>query len=460
MMLCPYFAAFLTAVVLLPLAPQAAEAALPELPPISAAKALSPNLYPLLAGEMDRNLLEQVLSPWFPRAIDKEHGGFYEAFDEQWKRPAGDPNVKSIVYQSRLTWVAAKASERYPEQAATYRAAAQHGLQCLSEKLWDRNKGGFYWSVSETSEPNRSGEKHVYGISFAIYAASAVYDATRDPKALDLAKRAYAWLETHAHDAKNGGYYEALDRNGKPILMTPTTPTTPTSDPIGTHYGYKSMNSHIHLLEAFTALYELWPDAGLKTRLEEMLIVVRDKVAVDPGCLNLFFTPQWRPIPDHDSFGHDVETAYLITETSAVLGRPNDAKTWTVARKLVDHALEFGWDEKNGGFYDAGPAFGAATVTEKVWWTQAEGLNALLLMHTRYGRATPRYGAAFLKQWAFIQAHQIDPVNKGWRSSVSADGVPVPGQVKSDAWKDPYHQGRALLNVSETLRKSAQRKPR
>jgi mannobiose 2-epimerase len=91
----------------------------------------------------------------------------------------------------------------------------------------------------------------------------------------------------------------------------------------------------------------------------------------------------------------------------------------------------------------------------KVWWTQAEGLNALLLMHARYGKETPRYAEAFLKQWEFITRHQIDQRNSGWLSSVSAEGVPVTGQVKSDAWKDPYHQGRALMNVSETLRRLA-----
>jgi mannobiose 2-epimerase len=421
----------------------------------SASKPLTPELYRALAGDTDQNLRQHVLAPWYPRAIDRSKGGFFEMYDEEWKRPSGDPNTKSIVYQSRLTWVAAKAARRYPQEAPMYRAAALHGLAVLLDRMWDSEKGGFYWNVSETGEAGRQGEKHAYGIAFGIYAASAVYETTHDARALDLAKRAYAWLETHAHDAKNGGYYEALNRDGKPIVTLPAGPDAVKTDPIGMRYGYKSMNGHIHLLEAFTALYEVWPDAGLKRRLEEMLTVVRDKVAVDPGCLNLFFTPEWRPVPDHDSFGHDVETAYLITETSAALGRPDDARTWTVARKLVDHALEFGWDEKNGGFYDAGSAFGTPTATDKVWWTQAEGLNAVLLMHARYGKETPRYGEAFLKQWEFITRHQIDQRNTGWLSSVSAEGVPVRGQVKSDAWKDPYHQGRALMNVSETLRRLA-----
>ena len=201
------------------------------------AAALTPTLCRSLADETDKNLRQQVLSPWFPRAIDKTHGGFYESFDEEWKRPNSDPNTKSIVYQSRLTWVAAKAALRYPDQSEMYRAAALHGLSFLSETLWDTTKGGFYWNVSEAGVSGRNSEKHAYGIAFAIYAASAVYEATHDAHALDLAKRAYAWLETHAHDSKNGGFYEALDRDGVPILTVSTAPGAVTADPIGMRYG-------------------------------------------------------------------------------------------------------------------------------------------------------------------------------------------------------------------------------
>ncbi len=147
------------------------------------------------------------------------------------------------------------------------------------------------------------------------------------------------------------------------------------------------MNSHIHLLEAITALYRIWPDPLVEKRLRELFLVVRDKIAVEPGCLNLFFTPDWCPVPEHDSFGHDVETAYLLLEAAERSKEPDDAKTLTVARCLVDHALQWGWDERLGGFYDRGAAFAPACGREKIWWTQAEGLNALLLMHARFRRS-------------------------------------------------------------------------
>ena len=263
---------------------------------------------------------------------------------------------------------------------------------------------------------------------------------------------AFAWLDRHAHDAVNGGYYEALTREGRPILSPPGRRT---SDFLGAAYGYKSMNSHIHLLEALTALFHVWSDPLLQTRMREVFLIVRDKIAVEPGCLNLFFTPDWRAVPDYDSFGHDVETAYLLLEAAAALKEADDPKTLAVARSLVNHALEWGWDERLGGFYDKGAAFAPAHAREKVWWTQAEGLNSLLLMHEHFGGQTSRYFDAFLKQWDFIGNYQTDHRYGEWYNTVSAEGTSTPGEAKGTVWKAAYHNGRALMNVSETLRRLA-----
>ncbi len=412
--------------------------------------------YRQLTGEVESNLKREILSQWFPRSVDVTNGGFQENFDERWQ-PREPKLQRSIVYQSRLTWSAAAASKKYPEMAGTYREYAQHGLDFLREKMWDGEQGGFFWQIdAQTGKPtpDRGGEKHVYGISFGIYAAAAGYEATHDAKVLDLAKRGFQWLDTHAHDTANGGYYEALTRDGKPILESPASNR---SDAIGTVYGRKSMNTHIHLLEAFTELHKVWPDPAVRRRLDEVFHIIRDKVYSEPGFLNLFFAPDWKPVPGSDSFGHDIEAAYLLVEASTALGKPNDRKTWSASRNLVDHALKVGWDEGNGGFYDHGPVAGPADGMDKVWWTEAEGLNALLLMHEKYGKETPRYWKAFVKQWEFISKRQVDRQNRGWLSSVTREGSLIPNQPKSDQWKDPYHQGRALLNVSAALSKLARR---
>ena len=170
--------------------------------------------------------------------------------------------------------------------------------------------------------------------------------------------------------------------------------------------------------------------------------------------MNLYFTNDWRPIPDHDSYGHDVETAYLMLEAEEVLGRGHDPKTEHMAKLLVDHALANGWDEAYGGFYQDGSTFGKPESRLKEWWVQMEGLNALLLMHDKYGRQTDLYFKAFQQQWRFIQTYQIDHQYGGVYEMVGPDGSPVNAN-KGRIWKAAYHDGRALLNVSERLRKLA-----
>lgn len=416
-----------------------------------------PASYRRLADTLQAHLFDEVLARWYPACIDKQHGGFRCHFRQDWT--PGDRNDKTLVFQARMTWVAAEVARRYPDKAAEYTAYARHGLAFLDDVLWDRQCGGLFWGVDEQghNSPRYGMEKHAYGISFALYAASAVARTTGDRRALDLAQRTFLWLDQHAHDAVNGGYYEALRRDGKPVLdagQAEARAGLAASDLLGTHYGYKSMNSHIHLLEAVTALYEVWHDPRVEARLKELLTIVRDRIAVPPGCLNLYFTPDWRPLPEHDSFGHDIETAFLLLEAQEALGASaaaEAARTSAVARSLVDHALDVGWDRQHGGFYDRGPVFGAACGTEKVWWTQAEGLNALLLMHQHYGAQTPRYYEAFLRQWSFIVNHQFDQKQGEWFATVGAAGHPVPGD-KGHPWKAAYHNGRALMNTSSLLR--------
>jgi len=283
--------------------------------------------------------------------------------------------------------------------------------------------------------------------------------ATKTERALALGMKTFDWLERCAHDTENGGYYEALSRQGKPILQAPVGATkdhgdTP-KDQIGTIYGRKSMNSHIHLLESLTELFLAGGGERVKGRLREVFLLVRDRIADKGGFLNLYFTPDWRPVGDEDSYGHDVETAFLLLEAADALGIARDETTHKVARRLVDRALERGWDDSNGGFYDKGPTAGRATGLQKIWWVQAEGLNGLLLMHELYGDKTDRYFLAFVKQWAFIKAHVIDKSGE-WIGTVGPAGeLEDPHQEMGGRWKEAYHQGRALMASALSLRRLA-----
>jgi mannobiose 2-epimerase len=409
--------------------------------------------YLQLADEAEAALRRDVLGVWFPRSVDTTNGGFRSEFARDW-RP-GPSGGKFSVFQGRMTWISSQVVMRREELREQYLPYVRHGVQFLSEVLWDDEYGGFYWGLDDNGRvsPSFTDGKHLYGISFCIYGAAAAAQATKDAKALDLAQRAFRWIEEHAHDGRNGGYFEWLTRAGKVVLPEPDTGGKPGPNPFPP--GYKSMNTHIHLLEAFAQLYEVWKDEALRSRLEELLAIVRDKVSVEPGVMNLYSTTDWRAVPDHDSYGHDVEAGYLMLEAEEALGRPHDPRTERMARMLVDHSLAHGWDETLGGFYRDGTTFGQPEDKQKEWWVQLEGLNALLLMHEKHGRESDVYFKAFQKQWQFIKDYQIDPEYRGLYEMIGPDGVPT-NTVKGRIWKAAYHDGRALLNVTERLRRLAE----
>jgi len=415
----------------------------------------SKSSYLKFADEAEAMLRRDVLSVWFPRSVDREHGGFYSDFGRDWQPTKSEG--KFSVFQGRMTWISAQIAMHRPDLKNQYVPIVQHGLEFLSSVLWDKQYGGFFWGLDDRGQisPFYSDGKELYGMSFGLYAAAAASQATHDPKALELAQKIFRWIDEHAHDAKIGGYFEWLTRDGKVVEGNPDAVTLQGVPLAQFPIGYKSMNTHIHLLESFTQLYEVWKDDTVRQRVEELLSINRDKICVQPGVMNLYFTNDWRPIPDHDSYGHDVETAYLMLEAEDVLGHGHDPRTERMAKLLVDHALANGWDDVYGGFFQDGTTFGKPESKLKEWWVQMEGLNSLLLMHERYGRLSDVYFKAFQQQWQFIKDYQTDAQFHGVYEMVGPDGVPT-NPSKGRIWKAAYHDGRALLNVTQRLQKLAE----
>jgi mannose/cellobiose epimerase-like protein (N-acyl-D-glucosamine 2-epimerase family) len=406
-----------------------------------------------LSKKIDALLREELTAHWYPHAVNRERGGFHQSMSRDWSL-RGDDNV-FLVYQARMTWTAAAFAQYSPADRDLFAKYAHHGIVFLDQVMRDKEKGGFHWALGPDGhlDSAQGDEKHVYGTSFVVFAASKAFQVTGDDLAKKVAGDAFLWLESHAHDHAHGGYFEALRRDGSPIRSwDKDAPMQKRLDRLGVYFGFKSMNSHIHLLEALTELKKIDDRPVVNERLLELLSIVRDRIAVEPGALNLYLTADWRAIPAHDSFGHDVETAFLLVEAARALGLPDDPKTWQVARALIDHALEWGWDEVHGGFYDKGESFaGAAFDRKKVWWSAAEGLNALLFMHRRFGDRTDRYWRAFLKQWDFIEKHLLDSAHGGWYAETTSDGKLIGDGAKANPWKANYHTSRAMMNVARML---------
>jgi len=411
--------------------------------------------YLKFAEEMEAMLRRDVLGVWFPRTVDNEQGGFRSNFARDWR--ATTSQGKFSVFQGRMTWVASQVAVRRPELRDQFLPIARHGIAYLNNVLWDKQDGGFFWGLEDDGKISSyyTDGKHLYGMAFALYGAAAAHQAAGDHQAFELAQRAFWWMDEHAHDGSNGGYFEWLTREGKPIRAHPETGKVEFLPVALFPVGYKSMNTHIHLLEAYTQLYQVWKDETLRKRIEELLAIIRDKVCVEPGVMNLYFTNAWQPIPDHDSYGHDVEAAYLMLEAEEVLGSGHDPRTERMAKMLVDHALAYGWDESYGGFYRDGTTIGRPEDKLKEWWVEFEGLNALLLMHEKYGRQSAVYFKAFQQQWSFLKNYQVDLEFHGVYEMIGPDGKPT-NENKGRIWKAAYHDGRALLNVTDRLRHLAE----
>lgn len=408
-------------------------------------------------------MVDELLKPWYPASIDTVYGGFLSTFTYDFK-PQGNQD-KMVVTQARHTWSNAKAAELFPS-VMYYKKGEGSGYRFLRDKMWDKEYGGFYTYTDRQGNPKRGGfaPKEAYGNSFALYALAAYYQSTGDTSALNLAINEFKWLEKHSHDPVYQGYYQHMERDATPIKRTAAISSTAET-------GYKDQNTSIHLLESFTELYSVWPDSLLKARLYEMLHLVRDVITNEKGELILFFQPDWTPVSYRDSsdavilkhrnldcvsFGHNVETAYLMLEASHVLGIEHDTLTNRIAKKMIDDALKNGWDFKTGGFYDEGYYFkdkpGITIIADtKNWWAQAEGLNTLLLMADKYPDDPLRYEEKFKQQWQYVQTYLIDHEHGDWYQGGLDKQPNLKTALKGQIWKGTYHNFRALINCTNRL---------
>ncbi len=395
-----------------------------------------------------------LLDVYYPRNIDTLYGGYLSAFTYDFQ-PVGVQD-KMIVTQARHTWSTAKAALFYHD--TSYISLSAHGFYFLRDKMWDKQYGGFFNLVARDGTP-KSILKEAYGNAFAIYGLSAYYECSHDTAALNLAKTAFRWLEKNSHNSIYKGYYQHLNRDGSHVIRTPDIETN--SD-----IGYNDQNSSIHLLEALTELYKVWPDALVRERLQEMLELIRDKIVTSKGYLQMFFTQDWKPVSYHDmpdsiimknhsidhvSFGHDVETAYLLQDADEVLNGKASANTLAVGKKMVDHALRNGWDHTVGGFYDEGYYFKnkpglTITYKSKNWWAQAEALNTLLMFSDMYPNDPLHYRDLFYKEWQYVQTYLIDHEHGDWYEEGLDNSPEYKTKLKAQIWKGTYHNFRALMN--------------
>jgi cellobiose epimerase len=391
-----------------------------------------------LGTSAEQELKGDILPFWMKYTRNPANGGYYGLIlaDMTVRKDA----FRGALLTSRILWTYSAAYRIYHDPA--YLEMATWAYRDLMDHFRDTESGGLFWSITAEGKPLDS-HKQIYGQVFGIYALAEYYRATGDQPALDEAIAIYRLVEAHAHDPRFGGYFDALDRKWN--RLGPGQRNLLGDAP-------KSQNSHIHILESYTQLLRVWPDAGLLANQRD-LIDVTIKHIIDPRShhLILFMKDDWTPIGQQISYGHDIELSWLLVEAAKVVGDPAlVAKVKTISVDIAAVTLAEGVDPDGGVISEGGP--GGYTETNKEWWEQAEAVVGFLNAYQISGDA--RYLGASTRSWQFIQNRLIDRVHGDWINQVKRDGTALP-LPKVSLWKCPYHSGRSCMEVVERVRELA-----
>ncbi len=384
-----------------------------------------------LKASAQQILVNNILRFWSERMVDTEHGGFYGRIDgHDILHPEAE---KGAVLNARILWTFASATRilhRMP-----YRILAARAKDYLLTRFIDHQYGGVYWSLNADGSPLDT-KKQTYAIAFAIYGLAEYYRATLDQEAIDAAIRLFEDIEAHAFDAVNVGYIEALTRDWQPIADMRLSESD--------ENGSRTMNTHLHVLEAYTNLYRVYKDPRVARQLRVLIdIFVNRLYNPSNGHLDLFFDDNWKPLTANPltthrySPGHDIEAAWLLREALEVLGDQELLQqTLPVCRSLAQAAEE-------------------GILKESQWWCYAEAVVGYIdqwqvLLEKEPLQASINYELAEAA-WDYIQSHLIDREHGEWYWAILPDGTPDTSNDKAGFWKCPYHNSRMCLELIERL---------
>ncbi len=377
-----------------------------------------------------RSHLTDCIIPFWKGLRDDENGGYVGYMDYDLKRD--EKAVKGCILNSRITWFFANAYMTLKDESLLEQA--KHGYEFMQKYCVDHEKGGVYWSVRYDGTPEDT-TKHTYNQAFSIYALSSYYDASKNEGALKTAMELFHIIEERCMDEI--GYKEAFDREFHEIENDKLSENGVIAD--------KTMNTLLHVFEAYTELYRVSGDGAVKERLKWILDTIAEKI-YNPKLhrQEVFFDREMHTILDLHSYGHDIETAWLIRRGTDVL--EDDAYTEKMLPIILDltgQVYRTAFDGKSL----ANECEKGVVDENRIWWVQAEALVGFLNGYQLAPEHT-EYLEAARAEWEFIKAHVIDKrPGSEWFWDVNKDGESVSGKPIVEPWKCPYHNGRMCLEV-------------
>lgn len=382
-----------------------------------------------LAEELDRELSGNIIPYWTGHVIDEQDGGFVGRITYDNTVDAAAP--KGFIMNARLLWTYSACYRRFNREIL--KDLAERAYSYILSHFFDDEYGGFYWMLDAKGQVLED-RKHIYAQSFAIYALSEYSLAFGCQTALDIADNLYHLVEMKSSDLKNGGYFEAFSRDWQPhddVRLSEKDINEP-----------KSMNTHLHLLEGYTNLYRCNKSKELKSKLGMLVQLFLDHIIAEDGThLVNFLNDDWKPKSKIISFGHDIESIWLLQEaTEAIDDKALRKQVIRSGTAIARHVLEKGLDQDGGLLTEAD--HNGITNDDKEWWPQAEAMVGFLNAYENTGDQV--FLEASLAVWQFIKKFIVDFENGDWVARVNCDGIPYKDDKVCD-WKCGYHNSRACL---------------
>ncbi len=380
----------------------------------------------------ESELRDNILPFWMQHTLDRENGGFYGAVTNDLR--VDNEIERSAVLCSRILWTFSTAASLYGDESCL--RTARWAFDYLSSHFWDEQNQGMYWSLDWRGLPVND-RKHTYAQAFSIYGLAAFYQASGEPKSLALAQNLFRLIETHTFDPVSGGNIECRARDWSALADMRLSDKEIDSS--------MSMNTLLHLMEAYAALARVWPDETLVKKLDGLVRVFLEHV-IDPqtGHQRLFFDHQWNSLSEHISYGHDIETSWLLVEAAEVLGDPLLLeRVRTIALSMAQVVYDQALQPDGSILYEIAP--GGQREENRHWWAHAEAVVGFYNAHQISGQA--HFARAAGQVWEYIHAHCEDRQNGDWFKLLNQQGEPDLDHDKVGPWECPYHHARMCYEM-------------